>query len=287
MLPIQEISTKAPPIKIQGIKTKIVPIIASKTNWKDDGYFIEPFAGSCVVSLNLKPKKAILSDSNSHIIDLYKNIQTKKIDSNSVRLFLESEGKKLSSSGGEYYYEVRERFNKDFDSLDFLFLNRSCFNGMIRFNSKGKFNVPFCKKPERFSKSLITKIVNQVDWAGNIIRKNNWTFLNEDYKNVISSANKNDLIYCDPPYVGRHTDYYNNFSDEESDTLAKVLLDTNSYFILSNWHKNRYRTNEFIYKHFKDLHWESINHFYYVGSTESLRNSMEEVLIYSSKDIIN
>lgn len=78
-----------------------------------------------------------------------------------MRQFLEIEGEELRITDGDHYYKVRERFNKHGKSLDFLLLNRACFDGMIRFNRAGGFNVPFCRNPERFSKALIAKIVNQ------------------------------------------------------------------------------------------------------------------------------
>ncbi|GAA8003678.1 hypothetical protein HpMS63_12680 [Helicobacter pylori] len=93
------------------------------------------------MAFNIQPKRALLCDSNPHLIRFYQAIQDEKITPKIVREFLNEEGLKLLQSNGEYYYEVRERFNKDCDSLDFLFLNRACFNGMIRFNQKGKFNM--------------------------------------------------------------------------------------------------------------------------------------------------
>ena len=150
------------PIKIQGKKTKLVPYIIENTNLSNETIWIEPFLGSGEVLFNINPQKAVVSDTNKLIIDFYQKIQTKEITSSIVRIFLEEHGKKLQEGGEEYYYEMRDKFNKTLDPLYFLFLNRSCFNGMIRFNSKNEFNVPFCKKDNRFSKSYITKIVNQV-----------------------------------------------------------------------------------------------------------------------------
>ena len=105
----------------------------------------------------------LFSDSNPHLINFYNSVVSGKIDGFKVRKFLELHGEILSRCGQDFYYEVRERFNETHEPLDFLFLNRSCFNGMIRFNRKGDFNVPFGHKPQRFSKAYITKIVNQVD----------------------------------------------------------------------------------------------------------------------------
>lgn len=122
-----------PPFKIQGIKTKLVPSIKEVVNIDKNMLWIEPFMGSAVVGLNISPKNAIFSDLNPHIINFYNKLKEKRIDSRLVRIFLETEGEKLSKLGQDYYYEVRDRFNESFDSLDFLFLNRSCFNGMIRF----------------------------------------------------------------------------------------------------------------------------------------------------------
>lgn len=99
------------------------------------------------------------------------NWQTKEITSYKVREFLEKEGKKLSADDDKYYYEVRDRFNKNHNPLDFLFINRSCFNGMIRFNRKGEFNVPYGHKNNRFSKAYITKIVNQIKYVEEMLQK--------------------------------------------------------------------------------------------------------------------
>ncbi|GAA8240836.1 hypothetical protein HpKG61_12040 [Helicobacter pylori] len=132
--------TLIPPIKSQGIKTKLVDWIKGVSKKVAFERWVEPFMGTGVVAFNIQPKRALLCDSNPHLIRFYQAIQDEKITPKIVREFLNEEGLKLLQSNGEYYYEVRERFNKDCDSLDFLFLNRACFNGMIRFNQKGKFN---------------------------------------------------------------------------------------------------------------------------------------------------
>ena len=128
------------PIKIQGKKTKIIPEIKNTVNITKDTIWIEPFLGSGEVLFNINPDKAIVSDNNIHIINFYKAIQEKKFNSKTVREFLEYHGAKLEEVGEEYYYSMRDEFNNNHDPLYFLFLNRSCFNGMIRFNSKNEFD---------------------------------------------------------------------------------------------------------------------------------------------------
>src|SRR5277367_2448848 len=120
-----------PPLKCQGIKTKLVTTIQKVAAARSFSRWVEPFCGSCVVALNVQPKKALLCDTNPHIIQLYRDIQSGRITATSVKSFLTEEGVKLKSQGEPYYYIVRERFNATPTSLDFLFLNRSYFNGVM------------------------------------------------------------------------------------------------------------------------------------------------------------
>ena len=269
-----------PPIKIQGIKTKLVPLIKDNIIMDKEMLWVEPFMGSGVVGFNIRPQQAIFADTNPHIISFYNNIKQKNIDSYIVRNFLESEGDKLEKGDDEYYYEVRERFNKNHSSLDFLFLNRSCFNGMIRFNKNYKFNVPYGHKPQRFSKAYITKIVNQVKYVEQMLCISDWNFICQSFDNTINSIQEERaFIYCDPPYIGRNVDYYDSWSEDEETKLKKMLISNNNYFMLSTWDHNKYRKNEYV-----DTLWgfcKKINkeHFYYVGANENNRNSIVEALL--------
>ena len=269
-----------PPIKIQGIKTKLVPLIKDNIIMDKEMLWVEPFMGSGVVGFNIRPQQAIFADTNPHIINFYNNIKQKNIDSYIVRNFLESEGDKLEKGDDEYYYEVRERFNKNHSSLDFLFLNRSCFKGMIRFNKNYKFNVPYGHKPQRFSKAYITKIVNQVKYVEQMLCKSDWNFICQSFDNTINSIQEERaFIYCDPPYIGRNVDYYDSWSEDEETKLKKMLISNNNYFMLSTWDHNKYRKNEYV-----DTLWgfcKKINkeHFYYVGANENNRNSIVEALL--------
>jgi len=270
---------KVPPIKCQGIKTKLVPWILSNVYFPENGLWIEPFMGSGVVGFNAYPKRAILGDLNPHIINFYQALQTDKITPTIVREYLQEEGEKLKRSGGDYYYEVRDRFNKLHSPLDFLFLSRADFNGMMRFNSKGEFNVPFCKKPERFSKSYITKIVNQVAHIWHLLRLFDWEFRHSSFENLIEGAGDQDFIYCDPPYFGRHVDYFNSWGDDQEKRLAQILKRTRAKFMLSTWHSNKYRENSSINRHWHDFYLLTKEHFYHVGAMEKNRNAMLEALV--------
>jgi len=101
--------------------------------------------GAGVVGFNARPRRAIFGNTNPYIISFYQALQKDAITPRIVREYLEKEGEKLRTTGWQYYYEVRERFNKEHSPLDFLFLSRAGFNGLMRFNSHGQFNVPFCK----------------------------------------------------------------------------------------------------------------------------------------------
>ena len=101
----------APPIKCQGIKTKLVGDIARFAQSSNFERWVEPFCGSCVVPLNIQPRRAVLSDSNIHIIQFYRDIQSRRLTAGLIREFLHDEGEKLRGAGETHYYRVRERFN--------------------------------------------------------------------------------------------------------------------------------------------------------------------------------
>lgn len=270
-----------PPLKCQGIKTKLVSAIQSIADTRDYYRWIEPFCGSCVVALNIRPKKALLCDTNIHIIALYKEIQSGQITAAMVKAFLTEEGVKLKGQGEPYYYEVRTRFNAMPTSLDFLFLNRSCFNGIIRFNRKGKFNVPYCHKPERFAQAYVTKITNQVNQIARVLSTVDWTFQVCDFRESLTLAKPGDFVYADPPYAGRHVDYFNSWSDEDEAALATGLAKLPCDFMLSTWHSNEFRKNESIESVWNRQGFEMFKreHFYHVGSSEKYRHPMIEALI--------
>jgi len=279
-------TVKVPPLKCQGIKTKLVDWIKDHAILEKDGIWIEPFMGSGVVGFNIRPNCAIFSDVNPHIINFYNAIKNGEIDSSIAREFLEKEGALLQKKGEEHYYKVRERFNKKPSSLDMLFLNRACFNGVMRFNRKGEFNVPFGHKPERFAKAYITKIANQIKYVSQALSQYDWKFVCSDFKTAITSASQSDFIYCDPPYAGRHVDYFNSWSEKDEQELYELLKVAPAKFILSTWHSNQYRKNEALEKYSSEFTVLTREHFYHVGASEKNRNPMLEAIVLNYNPMI-
>ena len=267
-----------PPIKCQGIKTKIVPFIMEKVDRDEDSIWVEPFVGTGVVAFNVAPKRALLCDKNQYIIAFYQGIQDGSITSAKVREFLEYHGSNLEKLGSQYYKKMRDRFNENGDPLYFLFLNRSDFNGMIRFNRQGQFNVPFCQKPNRFSKAYVTKICNQISNVSNIMQGKDWTFMCCSWQKAFEYVGENDYVYLDPPYIGRDTSYVGEWPESEAIQLADYAHKTPANVCLSMWKENEFRRNEHLFDYWSDFKWYEQDHFYHIGARESNRHPMIEVL---------
>lgn len=242
------------------------------------GCWIEPFMGTGVVGFNVAPKRALMCDTNPHLINFYKSIQSGEINHQKTKNYLEKEGSILLEKGEEHYYYVRDRFNDRHEPLDFLFLNRAGFNGMIRFNRKGEFNIPFCRKPNRFAQAYITKIINQIQNVQNIILSKQIEFKCQEFEETLKAAKSGDLIYCDPPYIDRHTDYFNSWNQSHELKLFQSLSNANCDFILSTWHHNDYRKNEYIESHWSNFKILTQEHFYHVGGKEKNRSPMVEAI---------
>jgi len=275
---IDKLKIIVPPIKCQGIKTKLVPFIVDNVKRDEDGLWIEPFVGTGVVAFNVAPKRAILADKNQYIISLYQEFQNGHITPNNVREFLEYHGHILEQRGNAYYREMREAFNRNRNPLYFLFLNRADFNGMIRFNKSGQFNVPFCQKPDRFSKAYITKICNQVTKVISVMRGKDWKFICCPWQTTFTYATSKDYIYIDPPYIGRDTSYVGEWPEEEATALADYSHKTPANVCLSMWKENKFRRNDHLYDHWSDFTWVEQDHFYHFGAKETNRHPMIEVL---------
>ena len=272
-------SVGVPPIKSQGIKTKLVPWIKSVVPINFKSAWIEPFMGTGAVAFNILPHHAVMCDTNPHLVRFYSAIASDEINPMIVKEYLTREGALLLKKGEDHYYFIRDRFNAEHAVLDFLFLNRAGFNGMIRFNKKGGFNIPFCRKPQRFAQAYVTKITNQIAWVSKIIKARNFIFKCQDFTETIRNATGSDIIYCDPPYIDRHADYYNGWNDKNERELFIQLSAFKGKFILSTWHHNDFRENQYM----KTL-WSSFNvitkeHFYHVGGKEQNRNPVVEALV--------
>ena len=274
-----------PPIKSQGIKTKLITWIndlIQKSELTNNKRWIEPFFGTGVVGFNSPILgEHLVGDTNPYIINFYQSIKNGNVTSDSMRNYLEHESSFLVEKGYSHFLRVRERFNREHSVYDFIFLSRSGFNGMMRFNSRGEWNVPFCKKINRFSKSYITKICNQIKSVRDVIFENEWYFYNLDFTELISRASIGDLIYCDPPYYGRYSDYFNAWTKENECTLFKMLSKTPAKFILSTWHHNYYRENEMFKCFWNNFNVITTEHHYYNGGKISNRHPVVEALVFN------
>src|SRR5436190_6686170 len=114
-----------------------------------------------------------------------------------------------------------------------------------------------------------------------VIAAHDWTFMVADFRQTLASTQPADLVYADPPYAGRHVDYFNSWSETDEMELGNLLKRLPCHFILSTWHSNEFRTNAMIERHWTDprFHLLTREHFYHVGSTEDLRHPMIEALI--------
>lgn len=159
--------------------------------------YIEPFVGSGAVFFYLRPQHAILSDSNTELINTYLAIRSKPIN---IHNWL----KRLHRSHGyRFYYHIRNNIpNSSIQrAIRFLYLNRTCFNGLYRVNLNGYFNVPIG------TKSLVKYPDNYLEEIASTLR--HAKLLASDFEPVVDKAGKGDFLYIDPPYTVMHNN--NNF----------------------------------------------------------------------------
>ncbi|NIX76476.1 DNA adenine methylase [Microvirga terricola] len=156
------------------------------------GRYIEPFLGGGAVFFANRPKKAILSDSNDRLIELFVVIRDE------LKEFEALLRKHANSHSKEYYYEMRsKRLRKPTArAAQFLYLNRTCWNGLYRENLKGQFNVPIGTKQ--------TVIFDTDDFSAWSKALQGARVEHRDFEVAIDEAREGDFIFVDPPYTVRH-----------------------------------------------------------------------------------
>jgi DNA adenine methylase len=218
--PLQNVPLR-PPLKWAGGKRWLVSHL--KTRWEANAErrYVEPFCGGLAVVLGLQPKHALLNDINPHLINFYRQVQ------NGLRMRLQMRNDEA------LFYRHRERFNGlirkgKADTAEgaqlFYYLNRTCFNGLCRFNKSGDFNVPFgTYKAINYAKdfSSYTSVFRQ------------WEFSNRDIE--VLELKDDDFVYADPPYDVEFTTYSaGGFSWDDQVRTAKRLAAHPGPVVISN-----------------------------------------------------
>lgn len=175
----------------QFVKLGLYPPFSFGFNPLKNTYF-EPFVGGGAVFLDLLPKKAILSDMNEELVITYNVIK------NNVEELIKKLGEHKKKNSKEYFLYIRAQNVNVLSDISraarFIYLNRTCFNGMYRVNSKGKFNVPYGK----YENPKIVDINNLKNISKAL---QNVEIKYQDYKETLKKAKKGDFIYLDPPYA--------------------------------------------------------------------------------------
>lgn len=191
------------------MKNNIVPFLkwAGGKRWMIENYpdvfninynrYIEPFVGSGAVFFHLKPKSAIISDINFDLIETYCVIR------DDFKRLEKELNKYQRNHCKKYYYYIRDKKfrSKVLKAAKFIYLNRTCFNGLYRVNLNGVFNVPVG------TKTNVILPTDNFEGISNLLK--NVKLISEDFEAVIAKAKAGDLLFIDPPYTVKHNN--NNF----------------------------------------------------------------------------
>lgn len=242
--------------------------------------YYEPFVGGGALLFDLMPENAIINDLNEELINVYRVLADITNFDNLCLLLDEFEVKHTQ----EFYYKVRD-LDRDFDyntkmgelqkAARTIYLNKSCFNGLYRVNSKNQFNVPFNQKEK-----IVTYDRENLYAIHNYLSQKNVLILSGDYEIAVNSVKTGDLVYFDPPYdsvKNSFTGYTDcGFGKEEQERLRDVFVNLDkrgAYVLLSN------HNTEYITDLYKDYSINVIAARRNINSNGSGRGVVEEVII--------
>jgi DNA adenine methylase len=241
------------PIKIHGSKAKLVDWILKETGANKETHWIEPFAGSGVVGLSLKPRLLTFCDNNSHLHAVFWSIFKGTLDKPELVRYLKEIRQHIIKDPSKHYYELRGAYNvlaKGWSASEraklFLALNRLSFNGVVRDGPSG-FNVPYGKNAERLSESIIESMGECVDGIKRQVlgptleeeSANSWDHIEGDFRQTLENCNQTHdpsmIVYLDPPYLDRQSHYQTAWTKKDHDDLVDLLAAAKFKWALSTW----------------------------------------------------
>ncbi|MCF0110798.1 MAG: DNA adenine methylase [Erysipelotrichaceae bacterium] len=202
-----------PFVKWAGGKRQLIPMILERLPKTYNEYY-EPFIGGGALLLELQPKKAFVGDINNELVGIYKNVRDHVEELMSILDELTVEYNE-SSDKKELFYQKREAFNQKLlngendveTSALFLFMNKTCFNGLYRVNSKGLFNVPFNGRNSLkiYEKENLIKISEYLKSVSVEVR---------DFEETCKNAKAGDFVFFDSPYAPLKPDSFESYTKE-------------------------------------------------------------------------
>ena len=263
-----------PFLKWAGGKTQLLAAFDEHIPPKFNRYY-EPFVGGGAMFYNMYARKdqltAVLSDLNAELINCYISVR------DDVEELIEV--LKEHRNEREYFYEVRSldasKLSKTDRAARLIYLNKTCFNGLYRVNSRGQFNVPFgsYKNPRTCDETNLRAVSEAL---------RNVTLKSETFADSLSTAKRNDFVYLDPPYqplsaTANFTSYTSKcFGEKDQEELAEVVTQLDKRgckFMLSN------SDNDFVRDLYKNFRIETVLAARAINCRGDKRGKITELLV--------
>ncbi len=269
-----------PFVKWAGGKRQLVTEIKKRMP-KDFNKYYEPFVGGGALFIDLKHDKSIINDFSKELVDAYLCIRDFPRE---LMEALSNHEAKHELNPKDYYYRIRALdreegwYEKDLvtRTARFIYLNKSCFNGLYRVNKKGYFNVPFNSK-------LRVKTYDEDNiLALSVYLKNHVNIYNGDFSAAVKDASKGDFVFFDPPYDLLKSDTFDSYNPDAFGVagqrrladLVMELTERGCYVMITN------HNTPLINELYKDLNIDLVNVKRMINSDSKNRNG-QEVIIYN------
>lgn len=276
------------------ILEEIIKQIRDASNGTKDFTYYEPFVGGGIVFLTLSHKRVVINDLNFELMNCYKIIRDYPKE---LMEELKKHSENFKERNDDYYYEIRGRDRKpDFrdktaieKAARTIFLNKTCYNGLYRVNSKGEFNTPVGRyvEPSLFNESNIIDI-------SNYLKNNDVKILQGTYDQALKNVQEGDIIYLDPPYDYGDDDGFTQYQKEgftfenfkKMKQVCDECLDKGANVIISNNNTPQVvKLFESDPRYVINYGIKNIKTKRYINCKGDMRNSGDEIIIWGSSNI--